>query len=56
MTVYAIEVTDLAVEELRELRPFDRRPILEAIRQQLTYSPTVVTRNRKLLEPLVPDA
>jgi mRNA-degrading endonuclease RelE of RelBE toxin-antitoxin system len=55
MTVYAIEVTDLAIEELRELRAFDRRPILEAIRQQLTYEPTVVTRNRKLLEPLVPD-
>lgn len=45
----------MAVEELRELRAFDRRPILEAIRQQLTYEPTVVTRNRKLLEPLVPD-
>ena len=55
MTAYAIEVTDLAVEELRELRTFDRRPILEAIRQQLTYEPTAVTRNRKLLEPLVSD-
>jgi hypothetical protein len=42
MTVYTIEVTDLAVEELRELRAFDRRPILEAIRQQLAYEPTVI--------------
>lgn len=54
MTFYAIEVTDLAVEELRVLRAFERRPILEAIRQQLTHEPTVITRNRKRLEPLVP--
>ncbi len=44
MIAYAIEVTALAIEELRELRPFDRRPILEAIRQQLTYEPTGIFR------------
>ena len=55
MTSYAIEVTDLAVEELRVLRAFERRPILEAIRQQLTHEPTIITRNRKRLEPLVPS-
>jgi hypothetical protein len=38
MTIYAIEVTDLAIEELSNIRAFERRPILEAIRQQLTYS------------------
>ncbi|MEQ8385346.1 type II toxin-antitoxin system RelE family toxin [Coleofasciculus sp. A1-SPW-01] len=54
MTSYVIEVTDLAVEELRAIRAFDRRPILDAIRQQLTHEPTVITRNRKRLEPLVP--
>lgn len=54
MTVYAIEVTDLAVEELRDLRVYERGPILEAIRHQLTYEPTVITRNRKRLKPLVP--
>jgi mRNA-degrading endonuclease RelE of RelBE toxin-antitoxin system len=55
MTAYAIEVTDLAVEELRQLRAFDRRPILDAIHHQLTCEPTVITRNRKRLEPLVPN-
>lgn len=55
MSAFAIEVTDLAVKELRELRAFDRRSILDAIRQQLTYEPTVTTRNRKRLEALVPN-
>ena len=55
MPSYAIEVTDLAIEELKGLRAFDRRPILDAIHQQLTYEPTVITRNRQLLEPLVPN-
>jgi mRNA-degrading endonuclease RelE of RelBE toxin-antitoxin system len=55
MPTYAIEVTDLAIEELSNIRAFERRPILEAIRQQLTYEPTVTTRNRKLLESLIPS-
>jgi mRNA-degrading endonuclease RelE of RelBE toxin-antitoxin system len=55
MTTYTIEVTDLAIEELSNIRAFERRLILEAIRQQLTYEPTVITRNRKLLESLVPS-
>jgi mRNA-degrading endonuclease RelE of RelBE toxin-antitoxin system len=55
MTIYAIEVTDLAIEELSNIRAFERRPILEAIRQQLTYEPTVITRNRKLLKSLIPN-
>jgi len=54
MTIYAIEVTDLAIEELSNIRAFERRPILEAIRQQLTYEPTVITRNRKLFESVPP--
>jgi len=40
---------------LSNIRAFERRPILEAIRQQLTYEPTVTTRNRKLLESLIPS-
>jgi hypothetical protein len=55
MPTYAIEVTDLAIEELSNIRAFERCPILEAIRQQLTYEPTVTTRNRKLLESLIPS-
>ena len=55
MTIYSIEVTDLAIEELSNIRAFERRPILEAIRQQLTYEPTAITRNRKLLESLIPN-
>jgi mRNA-degrading endonuclease RelE of RelBE toxin-antitoxin system len=55
MTIYAIEVTDLAIEELSNIRAFERRPILETIRQQLTYEPIATTRNRKLLKSLVPS-
>jgi len=53
MTKYSIEVTDLAIEELSNIRTFERRSILDAIRKQLTYEPTIITRNRKQLEPLL---
>ena len=52
---YSIEITDLAVEELRAIRAFDRRRIVDAIRAQLSQEPTVATRHRKCLEAAVPD-
>lgn len=40
--------------DLRLLRAYDRRILLEAIETQLTYAPTAETKNRKLLRNLVP--
>ena len=55
MTPFEMELANLAVEELKQIRPFDRRRIVEAIRDRLAYQPTVATRNRKQLDTLVPN-
>jgi mRNA-degrading endonuclease RelE of RelBE toxin-antitoxin system len=55
---YELEWDPTAEEELDQLRPFDARSILKAIRE-LRYGAELVTRNRKpLREPLpsVPEA
>ena len=52
---YDIEVHKLAVEELAQIRTFDRRRILADIRGQLTNRPTVPTRRRKCLLDLTPS-
>jgi mRNA-degrading endonuclease RelE of RelBE toxin-antitoxin system len=52
---YEVEVHELAVEELAQLRAFDRRRILADIRDQLTDQPTVTTRRRKCLLDLTPS-
>src|SRR5258708_31828116 len=46
---YAIDVRDVALNDLRAVRPFYRRRIIDAIDQQLRHEPTVETRNRKQL-------
>jgi mRNA-degrading endonuclease RelE of RelBE toxin-antitoxin system len=51
---YDIEVHQLAVDELDELRAYDQRIILDEIEQQLSHEPTVPTRRRKRLISLVP--
>ncbi len=40
--------------DLRDLRAYDRRALLDAIEAQLTHAPNVPTRHRKLLHNLVP--
>lgn len=55
MAAYDIEIADLAVEELKGIRVYDRRRVVDAIRNQLTHQPTVTTRNRKRLESTVPE-
>ena len=55
---YELEWEPMAEEELDQLRPFDARSILKAIRE-LRYGAELVTRNRKpLREPIpgVPEA
>lgn len=52
---YEIEIADLAAEELKDIRLFDRRRVVDAIRNQLAHQPTVATTNRKRLQSAVPE-
>jgi mRNA-degrading endonuclease RelE of RelBE toxin-antitoxin system len=55
MADFDIEIADLAADELREIRVFDRRRILDGIHSQLQNQPTLVTRNRKRLDGVAPS-
>ena len=48
---FDIETSLAAEEHLDELKAFDRKRILEAIEEQLSYQPLTPTRNRKELRP-----
>lgn len=52
---YAIEFTDLASDELLAIKKFYRERIVDAVDKQLTYEPTVETKNRKILSGFQPD-
>lgn len=52
---YEIQVHELAVGELAQLRAFDQRRLLAEIRGQLSDQPTVATRRRKCLVDLTPS-
>jgi mRNA-degrading endonuclease RelE of RelBE toxin-antitoxin system len=52
---YEIEIAIGAVEELKAIKRYYRRAIIDAIEQELTHQPTTETRNRKLLVGLKPD-
>jgi mRNA-degrading endonuclease RelE of RelBE toxin-antitoxin system len=41
-------------DDLRKIRIYYRNQILDAIEEQLAHEPDTITRNRKLLENLVP--
>lgn len=51
---FKIEITDLAESELMAIHVFDRRTIVDKVREQLTHQPTEETRNRKRLNSAVP--
>ena len=55
MAGFDIEITALAVDGLRGIRPFERRRILEEMHKQLESQPTLITRNRKRLDGAIPD-
>jgi mRNA-degrading endonuclease RelE of RelBE toxin-antitoxin system len=55
MPTYDIQISDLAVEELKDFRAFDRQRILDAIESQLETQPTDAAKNRKRLDSAVPD-
>jgi mRNA-degrading endonuclease RelE of RelBE toxin-antitoxin system len=51
---YETLVHEDAKQELKDLRPYDQRIIIDAIKEQLTHLPTAVTRHRKPLEGVDP--
>lgn len=51
---YQIELTELAVAELKAIRIFDRQRIVNELKRQLVHQPSVPTRNRKTLKAVSP--
>ena len=49
--MFQIEFTPEALEDVEQLRAFDRQHIITIIQEQLTHQPFAVTRNRKKLRP-----
>ncbi|MFC1974869.1 hypothetical protein ACFLXQ_00555 [Chloroflexota bacterium] len=52
--MYTIEYTEGIIDDLTDMRTYDRARILDRIEEQLTYEPTQQTRNKKILIGLVP--
>lgn len=49
--MYEIEYTQVALDDLKWFRKQEQKTIVQAIDTQLTYEPTVQTRNRKPMRP-----
>ncbi len=49
--MFGIEFTPEALEDLKALRKFEQKKVIEGIESQLKNEPTVETRNRKKLRP-----
>lgn len=49
MANYRIEVSDEAKSDLAYYTAFERKLVVTQIREQLTYEPSIETRNRKSL-------
>ena len=49
--MYEIEFTPSALEDLQSFRKFEQQQVIEEIETQLTYEPTVETRNRFRMRP-----
>ncbi|MBD2162287.1 type II toxin-antitoxin system RelE/ParE family toxin [Limnothrix sp. FACHB-1083] len=47
--MYTIEISRSALDDLRVFKKHEQKEVLDEIFQQLTYEPTVETRNRKPL-------
>ncbi len=52
--MFTIEYSEMAADNLADLRAFDRKQVLGQIDTQLTHQPTSETRNKKKLIGLVP--
>lgn len=51
MPMFEIEFTLDATDDMRLLRKYEQRQIIEAVQAQLRYRPTEETHNRKRLRP-----
>jgi mRNA-degrading endonuclease RelE of RelBE toxin-antitoxin system len=49
--MFRLEFTPEALEDLRLLRAYDQRRVIEAVQAQLRHQPAQETRNRKRLRP-----
>ena len=49
--MFDLEITESARDDLRFLKPYGQRLVLEAIEQQLIHEPLTPTRHRKPLRP-----
>jgi len=49
--MFKVEFTPEAVEDMRLLRKYERRRVIEGIENQLVHQPAQETRNRKKLRP-----
>jgi mRNA-degrading endonuclease RelE of RelBE toxin-antitoxin system len=54
MYVFEIRFAEGVEKDLRNIRSYYRNQILDAIGEQLAHEPDTRTRNRKLLENLIP--
>ena len=54
MCVFEIRFAEGVEEDLRNIRMYYRNEILDAIEQQLAHEPDTQTKNRKLLENVIP--
>jgi mRNA-degrading endonuclease RelE of RelBE toxin-antitoxin system len=54
MCVFEIRFAEGVEEDLRSIRIYYRNQILDPIEEQLAHEPDTRTRNRKLLENLIP--
>jgi mRNA-degrading endonuclease RelE of RelBE toxin-antitoxin system len=54
MCVFEIRFAEAVEKDLRNIRIYYRNQILDAIEEQLAHEPDTRTRNRKILENLIP--
>jgi mRNA-degrading endonuclease RelE of RelBE toxin-antitoxin system len=52
--MFAIEYAEGVIEDISELRAFERSQLLDQVEEQLKHQPTQETRNKKLLMGLKP--
>jgi mRNA-degrading endonuclease RelE of RelBE toxin-antitoxin system len=52
--VFEIRFAEGVEEDLRKIRIYYRNQILDAVEEQLAHEPHIRTRNRKLLDNLIP--
>ena len=52
--LFTIVFAESVKEDLKGLRAYDRRLLLDIIEKQLTHAPNMATKQRKLLHALVP--